>query len=102
MELEEGLIAAVQAVARRLGVPEDEVYERALRGVLARDFAAAERPGATASTLTDEIAEYQAATGVTIGAEDVLSSPSMKFAQRATNGGLGRRRAPSSGRSDHY
>ena len=62
IELDESLIAVVRAVANRSGVPEAELYERALRGVLARDFA----------ELMVEIAEYQTASGRTIGADEVL------------------------------
>ncbi len=62
MELDESLIEAVRAVANRSGVLEAELYERALREVLARDFA----------ELMVEIAEYQTASGRTISAEDAL------------------------------
>jgi hypothetical protein len=62
VELDESLIEAARAVAERSGVPEDELYERALRDVLARDFGA----------LMDEIAAYQAASGVTIADDEAL------------------------------
>ena len=63
VELDESLIEAARVVACRSGVPEEELYERALRDVLARDFAA----------LMDEIAEYQAASGVTIREDEALA-----------------------------
>ncbi len=56
------MIEAVRAIVHRSRVPEDKLYERALRGVLARDFGA----------LMDEIAEHQGASGATIGSEDAL------------------------------
>lgn len=63
VELDEGLIEAARAVAQRSGVPEEELYERALRGVLARDF----------SALMDEIAGYQATSGVTVTEDEALA-----------------------------
>jgi hypothetical protein len=39
VEVDEKLLAAARAVADRSGIPADELYERALRDVLARDFA---------------------------------------------------------------
>ncbi|MGC1511384.1 MAG: hypothetical protein WA797_00500 [Acidimicrobiales bacterium] len=39
VEVDEKLLTAARAVAERAGVPADELYERALRDVLARDFA---------------------------------------------------------------
>lgn len=39
VEVDEKLLAAARAVTERTGVPVDELYERALRDVLARDFA---------------------------------------------------------------
>lgn len=63
VELEEGLIEAARAVAQRSGVSEEELYERALRGVLARDF----------SALMDEIAGYQATSGATIAEDEALA-----------------------------
>jgi hypothetical protein len=63
VELDESLIDAARAVARRSGVPESELYERALRDVLARDFA----------ELMDEIAEYQSSRGVRIGDDEAAT-----------------------------
>lgn len=40
VEIDESLIDAARTVARRSGVSEEELYERALRDVLARDFTA--------------------------------------------------------------
>ena len=39
VEVDEKLLAAANSVAERTGVPAGELYERALRDVLARDFA---------------------------------------------------------------
>jgi hypothetical protein len=39
VEVDEKLLAAANTVAERTGVPAGELYERALRDVLARDFA---------------------------------------------------------------
>ena len=63
VEIDESLIEAARAVALRSGVPEQELYERVLRYVLVRDFAA----------LMDAIAEYQAANGVSIGDDESLA-----------------------------
>jgi len=63
VDIDESLIEAARFVALRSGVPEQELYERALRDVLVRDFAA----------LMDEIAEYQAANGVSIGDAESLA-----------------------------
>lgn len=60
VELESDLVDATRAVARRVGVAEDELYERALRDVLASDFTA----------LMDEIAADQAARGVALSDEE--------------------------------
>lgn len=60
MELEEKLLAAARALADRTGVPAHELYERALRDVLARDFA----------ELLRDIAADQAAHGVTVSDDD--------------------------------
>jgi hypothetical protein len=54
--LDEGLIDLARRVAERSGIPESEVYERALRRVLADDFRA----------LLAEIAESQEAAGVSL------------------------------------
>jgi len=64
MEPDESLIEVVRAVANRSGVLEAELYERALREVLARDFA----------ELIVEIAEYQTASGRTIAGSRALSA----------------------------
>jgi hypothetical protein len=54
--LDEKFAAAGHAVAERTGVPTEELYERALREVLARDFA----------ELTEEIAVGQRRLGVSV------------------------------------
>jgi predicted methyltransferase len=59
VEVDERLLDAARTVAERTGVPADELYERALREVLARDFA----------ELMKGIAADQTARGVTV-AED--------------------------------
>ena len=63
VEIDERLIEAASAVARRSGVPEEELYERALRDVLVRDFDA----------LMDEIAKHQAATGVSLSEDEAMA-----------------------------
>lgn len=63
VEIDEKLIEAARAVARRSGVPEEELYERALRDVLVRDFDA----------LMDEIAKRQAATGVSLTDDEAMA-----------------------------
>jgi hypothetical protein len=60
IELDENLIEVVRAVADRSTVTETELYERALRDVLVRDFA----------ELMVEIDEYQTASGTKIDADD--------------------------------
>ena len=60
MEVDEKLLAAAQAVADRAAAPADELYERALRDVLARDFA----------ELMRDIAADQAEHGVTMSDDD--------------------------------
>lgn len=60
MEVDEKLLAAARAVAERSGVPADELYERALRDVLARDFA----------ELMRDITTDQAGRGVTLSDDD--------------------------------
>jgi hypothetical protein len=62
VELDESLIEAARAVAQRSGVPESELYERALRDVLTRDF----------TELMDEIAEYQSAKGLRVGDDEAM------------------------------
>jgi hypothetical protein len=63
VEVDEKLLAAARAVAERAGVPADELYERALRDVLARDFA----------DLLEEIAADQANSGVTVSDDEGLA-----------------------------
>ncbi len=63
VEVDEKLLAAASAVAERAGVPADELYERALRDVLARDFA----------DLLKDIAAEQAANGVEVSDEEGLT-----------------------------
>jgi len=63
VEVDEKLLAAAHAVAERAGVSADELYERALREVLARDFA----------ELLKDIAVDQAERDVTVTEEDGLA-----------------------------
>jgi hypothetical protein len=63
VEVDEKLLDAARAVAERTGVPADELYERALRDVLARDF----------GDLMGSIARDQATRGVSISEEDGLA-----------------------------
>lgn len=63
VEVDEKLLAATRAVADRIGVPADELYERALRDVLARDFA----------ELLEDIASGQAERGVSVNEEEGLA-----------------------------
>lgn len=56
VEVDERLFDAARTVAERTGVPADELYERALREVLARDFA----------ELMADIAADQAARGMAL------------------------------------
>jgi hypothetical protein len=63
VELDGNLVDATREVAQRVGVPEGELYERALREVLARDFA----------TLMDGIAADQAARGVALSEDEALA-----------------------------
>ena len=63
VEVDEKLLAAASAVAERAGVPADELYERALRDVLARDFA----------DLLKDIAAEQAANGAEVSDEEGLT-----------------------------
>jgi len=63
VELEGNLVDATREVAQRVGVPEGELYERALREVLARDFGA----------LMDGIAADQAARGVALSEDEALT-----------------------------
>ena len=58
LELDGDLLDAARAAAARLGVPEEELFERTLREVLARDF----------DRLTDEITAYQDPRALTTGA----------------------------------
>jgi hypothetical protein len=63
VELDGNLVDATREVAQRVGVPEGELYERALREVLARDFGA----------LMDGIAANQAARGIAISEDEALA-----------------------------
>ena len=62
IELNGNLVEAARSVAQRSGVPEDELYERALREVLTRDF----------GELMDEVAAFQAAKGVSLTDEEAM------------------------------
>jgi hypothetical protein len=63
VEIDERLIEAARAVAKRSGVPDEELYERAARDVLVRDFA----------ELMDEIAEFRATSGVALSDEEATA-----------------------------
>ncbi|MGI9120365.1 MAG: hypothetical protein ACR2G7_09650 [Acidimicrobiales bacterium] len=63
VEVDEKLLAATRAVVERAGVPADELFERALREVLARDFA----------DLQHDIAAAQAERGAILTEEDGLA-----------------------------
>lgn len=62
VELDGNLIEAARSVAQRSGLPENELYERALREVLARDFA----------ELMDELGALQTAKGVSLTDEQAM------------------------------
>lgn len=80
VELDGNLVEAARSVAQRSGVPEAELYERALRVVLARDF----------GELMDEIAAFQGTKGVSLTDEEAMDlAVSELRAMRAE-----RRRAP--------
>jgi hypothetical protein len=53
VELDANLVEAARLIAERAGVAEFELYERALRDVLVRDY----------GELMNEIRKYQSATG---------------------------------------
>ena len=63
VELDGNLVDATREVAQRVGVPEGELYERALREVLARDFGA----------LMDGIAADLSARGVALSEDEALT-----------------------------
>jgi hypothetical protein len=60
--LDGNLLDAARSVAKRSGFPEGDLYERALREVLARDFAA----------LMDEIDRYQADQAVALSDDEAV------------------------------
>ena len=62
IELDGNLVEVARSVAEQSGVPEADLYERALREVLVRDFAA----------LMDEIDRNQADDGVTLSDDEAL------------------------------
>ncbi len=62
IELDGNLVEAARSVAKRSGVAEGALYERALREVLVRDFAA----------LMDDIDRYQADAGLTLTDDEAL------------------------------
>jgi hypothetical protein len=62
LELDSDLVTAARAAAQRAGVPQDAVYERALRQVLVRDFAA----------LMDDIARDQDSRGVALDDDEAM------------------------------
>ena len=63
LELDGDLLDAARAAAARLGVPEEELFERTLREVLARDF----------DRLTDEITAYQTARGIALSDDEAMT-----------------------------
>jgi hypothetical protein len=63
VEVEASLADAARAVAERSGVPEGQLYERALREVLVRDF----------STLMDDVAAAQAERGVALDDDEAMA-----------------------------
>lgn len=62
IELDGNLVEAARSVAQRSGVPEDELYERVLREVLAREF----------GEFMDEVAAFQAANDVSLTDEEAM------------------------------
>jgi hypothetical protein len=62
IEVDEKLLAAARVVAERTGVAPEELYERALREVLARDL----------DELTGELAADQRRRGVTVSDDEGL------------------------------
>lgn len=62
VELDNELVEAVRSAARRAGIAEAELYERALREVLVRDFAA----------LMDDIAAFQVAHDAGLTDEEAM------------------------------
>lgn len=62
VELDGSLVEAARSVAQRSGVPEEELYERALREVLARDF----------GELMDDVVAFQTAKGVSLTDEQAM------------------------------
>ena len=63
LELDGDLLDAARAAAARLGVPEEELFERTLRAVLARDF----------DRLTGEITAYQTANGIALSDDEAMT-----------------------------
>jgi hypothetical protein len=63
VELDGDLLDAAKAAAARLGIPEDELFERTLRDVLARDF----------DRLSDEVVAFQAARGFVLSDDEAMS-----------------------------
>lgn len=63
VEVDEKVLAVARALAERVGVPLDELYERALRDVMARDFA----------ELLQDIAADQAKRDATLTEEEGLA-----------------------------
>jgi hypothetical protein len=63
VEVDEKLLAAANEVAKRTGVPVGDLYDRALRDVLARDFA----------ELMKELAVAQAESGEIVGDDEGLA-----------------------------
>ena len=62
IELDGNLVEAARSVAERSGLAEGALYERALREVLVRDFAA----------LMDEIDRHQSDEGLTLSDDEAL------------------------------
>jgi predicted transcriptional regulator len=62
VELDANLVEAAHLIAERAGVAEFELYERALRDVLVRDY----------GELMDEIRKYQSAKGRTLTDDEAM------------------------------
>ncbi len=62
VELDPNLVEAARLIAERAGVAEFELYERALRDVLVRDY----------KQLMDQIGQYQSARGLTVSDDDAM------------------------------
>jgi hypothetical protein len=62
VELDGDLLDAARAAAARIGIPEEELFERSLRDVLAHDV----------DRIADNIAAHQAAVGVSFTDDEAM------------------------------